>query len=66
MANSNSNSNSNGLGLGTILFLIFLVLKLTNYIDWSWWWVTAPLWIPLLLILGALAVLGVLFLIKSK
>jgi len=27
------------------LFFIFLVLKLTNYIDWSWWWITAPLWI---------------------
>jgi hypothetical protein len=41
---------SDGLGLGTILFLIFLVLKLTNYIDWSWWWVFSPLWIPLVLI----------------
>ena len=27
------------------LFLVFLVLKLTGVIDWSWWWVTAPLWI---------------------
>ena len=27
-----------------VLFLIFLVLKLTGLIDWSWWWVTAPLW----------------------
>lgn len=26
------------------IFLIFLVLKLTHAIDWSWWWVTAPLW----------------------
>jgi len=34
----------------TGLFLIFLVLKLTNVIAWSWWWVTAPLWIPILLI----------------
>jgi hypothetical protein len=49
MANTNNNS-SNNLGLGTILFLIFMVLKLTNYIDWSWWWVTAPLWIPILII----------------
>jgi len=63
MADSKS---SNGLGIGTILFLIFMVLKLTNYIDWSWWWITAPLWIPLLLILGVLAVLGVLLLIKDK
>ena len=49
MANTSSNS-SNGLGLGTVLFLIFLVLKLTNFIDWSWWWVTAPLWIPIVII----------------
>ena len=27
-----------------MLFLIFLVLKLTDTISWSWWWVTAPLW----------------------
>ncbi len=28
------------------LFLLFLGLKLTGHIDWSWWWVTSPLWIP--------------------
>jgi hypothetical protein len=27
-----------------LLFLVFLVLKLTKVIDWSWWWVTAPIW----------------------
>jgi len=46
---NNNNNNGGGMGLGTILFLIFLVLKLTNYIDWSWWWVTAPLWITAIL-----------------
>lgn len=30
-----------------LLFLVFLVLKLCKIITWSWWWVTAPLWIPL-------------------
>jgi hypothetical protein len=60
MANSNSNS-SNGLGVGTILFLIFMVLKLTNYIDWSWWWITAPLWIPIL-ILGIIGLLAIFYL----
>lgn len=34
----------NGLSVSTILFFIFLVLKLTKVINWSWWWVTAPLW----------------------
>lgn len=33
------------IGLPTILFLIFLTLKLTDHIDWSWVWVCAPLWI---------------------
>lgn len=53
-------TNSNGLGIGSILFLIFLTLKLAEIgpvAKWSWWWVTAPLWIPMVLIaLIALAV----------
>lgn len=28
-----------------IVFLIFMVLKLNDVIGWSWWWVTAPLWV---------------------
>ncbi len=31
-------------GLGTTLFVAFLVLKLCKVIDWSWWWITAPIW----------------------
>lgn len=42
----NNNVTSNGIGFGSILFIVFLVLKLCNVINWSWWWVTAPLWIP--------------------
>lgn len=29
------------------LFILFTVLKLCDYIAWSWWWVTLPLWAPL-------------------
>jgi hypothetical protein len=47
----NNSAKSGGIGIGMILFLIFLVLKLTDHIDWSWWWVTAPLWIPLVVLL---------------
>jgi hypothetical protein len=56
-----NNNNSGGLSLATILFLIFLVLKLTNYIDWSWWWVTSPLWISAILV-----IIIVLIFLKSK
>lgn len=41
------NKENSGTSLGMVLFIVFLILKLTDQIDWSWWWVTAPLWIPL-------------------
>jgi len=40
-----------GISLPTATFITFLVLKLTNAIDWSWWWITAPLWIPTAIVL---------------
>lgn len=52
---SDTNTSTAAVG-GTsflnLLFLTFLVLKLTKVIDWSWWWVTAPLWIPVGIVLG--------------
>jgi hypothetical protein len=30
------------------LFIILMILKLADVIDWSWWWVTFPLWLPIL------------------
>ena len=42
-----NNVSGGGVSLGGVLFIVFLVLKLTEHIDWSWWWVTAPLWIPI-------------------
>jgi uncharacterized integral membrane protein len=52
------NNTSNGIGVGTTLFIVFLILKLTNTIDWSWWWVTSPLWLPLALGIVILGVVG--------
>jgi len=34
----------NSVGILSILGLIFITLKLTGYINWSWWWVTLPFW----------------------
>ena len=39
-----------------ILFVVFLVLKLCNVINWSWWWITSPLWIPVGLFLSVAAI----------
>lgn len=55
-----TSTTQDSLGLPTILFLIFLTLKLCGLIAWSWWWVTAPLWIPVLLIVILLAVVAAL------
>lgn len=53
-----SNSNRGGsIGLPGATFLVFLVLKLTHVIDWSWWWVTAPLWGTAVIVLLLLALL---------
>ena len=52
-------TSSGGIGVCTVLFLIFLVLKLCGVITWSWWWVTAPLWIPVALFLGVCLVVFV-------
>lgn len=38
-------------GLTTLLLVLFIGLKLTNYIAWSWIWVLSPFWIPLLMVL---------------
>jgi hypothetical protein len=56
-------SKSGGLGIGMILFIVFLVLKLTGTIDWSWWWVTSPLWIPFAAAAVILGIVGVIAII---
>lgn len=40
-------SSSSGLSLSTVLTVIFIVLKLTGVIDWSWWWILSPTLISL-------------------
>jgi len=47
-----SDSTSGGIGFFGLLFIVFLILKLTDTIAWSWWWVSAPLWAPLGIALG--------------
>jgi uncharacterized protein (DUF983 family) len=45
----NKNTSSGGLGICGVTFIVFLILKLCDVINWSWWWVTAPIWIPTVL-----------------
>lgn len=47
----NKTARNGGMGFISVLTLIFIVLKLTNNISWSWIWVLSPIWISIVLIL---------------
>jgi hypothetical protein len=63
-------SQSGGIGFAGLLTILFIGLKLTGYIAWSWVWVLSPLWIGVaifigvillpVLIVGAIALVGAL------
>jgi hypothetical protein len=65
MTTQTPQQSSGGVGLGGLVFIVFLVLKLTDTIDWSWWWVTAPLWGPFGLILVGLLLIGLPLMIRA-
>lgn len=50
--------------LPVILFVVFLVLKLTHLIDWSWIWVFAPLWIGFIVFVLMILIIAIIGLIK--
>lgn len=43
--------SSAGIGLPGLLLVLFVGLKLTHNIDWSWWWVVSPIWISFSLLM---------------
>ena len=51
---------SKGVGYCDILLTVFIVLKLCHVIDWSWWWVLAPFWIPLLIAIIAVIIITII------
>ena len=48
--------------LSVIVFLAFFFAKIYDKIDWSWWWVFSPLWIPLALCIGLAAIGAIIYL----
>lgn len=49
-----------GLNFVGLLTIVFIALKLTHYITWSWIWVVSPLWIPFAPALIIYVILGIL------
>lgn len=56
-----SGGSSSGMGFMSWLQLLFIGLKLTGFIDWSWWWVLAPTWMTAALALFVVLVYLVFF-----
>ena len=54
------------IGFLGLLTLVFIVLKLTNYIDWTWVWVLSPLWLGWLVVTAILFVLALIGIGEAK
>ena len=66
MSNSKRNGGSNGIGVCDVLTIVFIVLKLTNVIDWSWLWVLSPLWIYAILTIILIVILSIIEVVGNK
>lgn len=63
MGKNNVSSSGGGVGFLGLLTVLFVGLKLTHVIAWSWWWVLAPLWLPVavfIVVIVTLVVLGII------
>lgn len=62
---NNTKAAGGGIGFSGLLGLLFIALKLCGVIDWSWWWVLAPFWIPIALFIVLILVVAVITIFKK-
>jgi len=65
MGQNNNKESSGGIGLAGTLTIIFIILKLTEVITWSWLWVLSPLWISAALVFLFLLFVGIVLLAST-
>jgi uncharacterized protein (DUF983 family) len=65
LMSNNTSSSSSGIGFPGLLTVLFIGLKLTGYISWSWWWVLSPLWISALIALVFFAIAFLILLLQK-
>jgi len=53
-------NSSTGISFTSLLAVAFIVLKLIGYIDWSWWWVLSPLWLPLVVGIAIIIIVAII------
>ena len=49
--------------LTVIIFLAFFFAKIFNYVDWSWWLIFSPLWIPFTIVITLVLIFGLIWII---
>ena len=59
------NKTNNGIGFVGALQIVFIVLKLTKVINWSWLWVLSPAWISAALVMLIIVIVVILKLKKG-
>lgn len=62
---SSGSGGSSGIGFFGMLTVLFIGLKLTDHIDWSWWWVLSPMWLPISIVLFIFGVIVLFHIAKN-
>ena len=66
MMNKLKNLGRKETNMWMIVLLVFIVLKLTDQIDWSWWWVLSPLWLPFIIGTSIGILIAVIFIVYKS
>ncbi|MGN1155683.1 MAG: hypothetical protein ACI4TK_05865 [Agathobacter sp.] len=58
-------SASGGISFFGLLAIVFIVFRLCKVITWSWWWVLAPIWIPIVVAIIVFIILAVIAIVTD-
>ena len=59
MSDNKSTSSGISIGFSGLLAILFIALKLTGYITWSWLWLLAPIWISFIIVVFIFIIAGI-------
>ena len=60
-----SDTNKGGIGFIGLLTIMFIGLKFTGYITWSWIWVLAPIWISIIVVVIIYIIIAIMAILSS-
>lgn len=62
----NNSTSSGGVGFTGLLTIVFIVLKLTGVIEWSWFWVLSPIWISFVIAIVILLIIFIFVVVLDR